>query len=52
MALPPVKDDKFPPDRGDEPIDADEQFEEREKKGRVKKKKRKDKDGGRQSPDA
>ena len=31
-------DDKFPPDRGDEPVDADEEWEEREKKGRVKKK--------------
>ena len=42
MALKADKaDDKFPPDRGDEPVDADEQWEEREKKGRVKKKRKK-----------
>lgn len=37
-------DDKYPPDRGDEPIDVEEQWEEREEKGRVKPKKKKRKD--------
>lgn len=53
VALPAVnpsqpRDDKFPPDRGDEPIDAEEQWEEREKKGRLKKKKKKREDDGSQ----
>ena len=38
-------DGKYPPDHGDEPIDADEEWEEREQKGRVKPKRQKEPDG-------
>lgn len=34
-------DGKYPPDAGDEPIDSEDEWEEREKKGRAKKAKKK-----------